>query len=150
MAALTNPLNTAEVDLEYSLNSGSAWVAFGSEIVDVQPSEFMRKEIQRKLLNVTRVQKYLGRIDYGDLKVILEYSSVTFALVLGWQTNKTLVWIRTSPEDSGGINKSSIVFKSGAHGGVKGVKPFNAPGDDEAVAFEFTLSVDDMLFTAGT
>ena len=147
MAVASNPLNTAEFDLEFATDgTGASYTAFGSEVIDVQPDEFMRKVLERRLLNGTRVQKIVGRIDYGNLKVTLEYSSATFNTVLGWQTNKTLVWIRSSAEDTGGTSDSKLVYK----GYVSGVKPVATPGDDAVAQFEFTLAVDDFAWTAAS
>lgn len=150
MAALTNPLNSAECDWDYSVNSGGAYTPFGTEIVNVVPTGFKRKVLERRLLNVTRVQKYLARIDYGELKFTCEYSSATFTTVFGWQTSKTAVWLRVQPEDTGGGGDSSIIFKSSAFGGIFDVVPFSTPGDDEIMTFEFTMAVDDATFAAGS
>jgi hypothetical protein len=147
MAVASNPLNTAEFDLEYATDgTGSSYTPFGSEVIDVQPDEFMRKVLERRLLNGTRVQKITGRIDYGNLKVTLEYSSATFAIVLGWQTTKTRVWIRSSAEDTGGTSDSKLVYK----GYVSGVTPPATPGDDAVAQFSFTLACDDFAWTAAS
>jgi hypothetical protein len=146
MAVASNPLNTAEFDIEYSVNSGSNYTAFGSEVIDFQPDEFMRKVLERRLLNGTRVQKITGRIDYGNAKTTLEYSSATFNTVLGWQTNKTLVWLKVMAEDIGSVTDSLVIYK----GYVSGVTPPATPGDDAVAQFSFTLAVDDMTFTAAS
>jgi hypothetical protein len=145
MAVTANPLNTAEFDIEYSVNTGSNYTAFGSEVIDFQPDEFMRKVLERRLLNGTRVQKITGRIDYGNCKTTLEYSSATFTTVLGWQTNKTLLWLKVAAED-GTVADSMVVYK----GYVSGVTPPATPGDDAVAQFSFTLAVDDMAFTAAS
>ena len=146
MAVATNPLNTAEFDIEWSVNSGSNYTAFGSEVIDFQPDEFARKVLERRLLNGTRVQKITARIDYGNAKMTLEYSSATFNTVLGWQTNKTLVWLKVMAEDTGGGADSQIIYK----GYISGVKPVATPGDDQVAQFEFTMAVDDMAFTVAS
>lgn len=147
MAVATNPLNTAEFDLEYAVDgTGSSYTAFGAEVIDFNSDGFKRKVLERRLLNGTRVQKLTARIDYGNVTTTLEYSSATFNTVLGWQTNKTYVWIRSSAEDTGGSSDSKLVYK----GYVSDVTPPATPGDDAVAQFTFMLTVDDFAWTAAS
>lgn len=139
----TNPRNTALFTLEYSTD-GTNFTSFGTEVVDVQPNDNLsRKMIERRLLNTTFVDIFPARIDYQTLKVILEYSSATYTTVLGWFTNKTLIFIRLSADDTGGTNNSRHRFS-----GYVMAKPPAAPGDDQVALLEFTVRCRDYTFTA--
>lgn len=139
-----NPLNSALATLEYSTNSGGLWTAFGTEVVDGVPGAQSNKVIERRLLGVTRVQKYVARVNYGDGTVTLEYSSATYTTVLGWRDNKTNVWLRETSPDTGGANGSRQVLK----GYVSDLTPPPAKGDDDTQTFSFKLATDDYAFTA--
>lgn len=145
MAVTANPLNTAEFDIEWSVNSGGAYTAFGSEVIDFQPEAFERKVLERRLQNGTRVQKITARIDYKSCTTTLEYSSATFNTVLGWQTNKTLVWLKVMADD-GSVGDSTVIYK----GYVSGVTPPATPGDDAVAQFSFTLANDDAAFSTAS
>jgi len=146
MAADSNPINAALSALSYSTNSGGAYTAFGTEVVNVEPSDKLRKVLERRLKGVARVQKLGARKDYGELVVTLEYSSTTYALVDGWYENNTNpLWIRDEMDDTGGTNGSRLVYK----GFVSKIGQPKTPGDDEVEQFSFTLAVDDFAFTAG-
>lgn len=147
MAVASNPLNTAEFDLEYATDgTGSSYTPFGSEVIDFQVETFERKVLERRLLNGTRVQKIVARIDYKSCTTTLEYSSATFNTVHGWFANKTNVWLRSSAEDTGGTSDSKLVYK----GYVSGITPPSTPGDDAVAQFTFTLANDDFAWTAAS
>ena len=153
MAADPNPVQAALSVLSYSTNSGGAYTPFGTEVINVEPDKMMRKELERKLKGVARVQKLGARKNYGNLTVTIEYSSATFALVSGWWETNTgpsssgvhTIWLRDEMDDTGGTNGSRLVYK----GFVKDVQPPKTPGEDEVEQFSFTFAVDDFAFAPG-
>lgn len=137
----TNPNITGQYTVEYSTNSGSAYTSFNAsttQVVDVIPDEWARKIIERFLIGEDVVLKYVGKINYGNIRIILEYDSAQTTVVLPWLTTRnTDVWFRLTAPDTGGTNGDRLVFKTK----VQAFKAPQLPGDDQTAQVEIVGAV---------
>lgn len=138
-----NPLNTAASVLAYGTD-GTNFTDFTGYIENVEPSGRMRKVINRLLLGGTTVVKWVARLDHGDLKVTLEYSSAIYAIIDALFVAKTRWYNKLTMDDTGGTNGSKHVFD----GYLKELSGPPAPGDDKTATFTYTLAVNTYTFTA--
>ena len=139
----TNPLNTANSVLAYGTD-GANFTDFTGYIENVEPSGRLRKIIQRLLLGGTTVVKYPARLNHGQLKVTLEYSSAIYAVIDALFLAKTRWYNRITMDDTGGTNGSKHVFD----GYLSELSAPPTPGDDKTATFNFTIDVNTYTFTA--
>lgn len=140
-----NPLNTANSVLARSTDDIS-YTDITGYVVDAEPNGRLRKVIERRLLGVTRVQKWTARVDHGKLKITFEYSSALFTIFDGYFTANTAIYLRLTEDDTGGTNGSRHKF----YGQLEAVEPPTSPGDDETQQFVVTMAVDTYTFAAAS
>lgn len=141
--AASPPLNTANSVLAYSSDNSNFTDLVN--IVNVEPNGRMRKVIERRLKGQTRVQKFVARLDDGELKVTSEYGSALFNTFETFFAAKTRIYMRDTMDDTGGTNGSKMLYD----GYIKELTPPATPGDDADEIFSFTLAVNVMTFTTG-
>lgn len=141
----TNPLNTANSVLAYSTD-GTTYTDFTGYIENVEPSGRMRKVINRLLLGGTTVVKYVARLDHGELKVTLEYSSAIYAVIDALFLAKTAWYNRLTMDDIGITAGSKHTFL----GFIKELSAPPAPGDDKTATFNYTIAVNTYTFAAAS
>lgn len=137
----TAPRNAALFTPYYSID-GSSYTQF-TEGTDVELPEIARKMIERLLLGGTAVDVYPARLDYGMLTLKTEYGSALFNTVLGWETNKTLLYIKLEADDTGGTNNAKFIFT-----GYVTITPPSAHGQDATAEIVLKMRCKSFAFTA--
>lgn len=136
----TAPRNTANFTVEYSTD-GTSYTAF-TGVISAIPDAETRKVIERMLAGATRVQKYVGRANHGNIKITLEYGSALFTTFSAFSTT-TLYYVRVTADDTGGTNGHRFIY-SGYW------SEFQRPelnGDDKTAEMALTLAVDNVTYT---
>lgn len=137
----TAPRNTANFTVEYSTD-GSSYTAF-TGVISAIPDEQTGKVIERLLAGATRVQKYVGRVNHGNIKIMLEYGSALFTTFSAF-ANTTLYYVRVTADDTGGTNGHRFIYS----GYWSGFQRPSLDGDDKTAEMHLTLAVDNVTYTA--